>query len=169
MPKSGGLKITDKDKGWSELANKVLKLSTQGAYVQVGVLGAEAAANHNKAPGLTVAQIASVHEFGRVIHTKRGVINIPERSFLRATIDIFHDAIQKRATMLATGAMLGKFSVGQSLALLGTYAVGVIKQRIADGIAPPNSPLTIARKRSSKPLIDSGQLRGSITYRVEAS
>jgi hypothetical protein len=45
--------------------------------------------------------------------------------------------------------------------------VGVIKQRIANGIAPPNSPYTIARKGSSKPLIDTGQLRNSITYQVE--
>jgi hypothetical protein len=164
-----GVSVRDIDKGWGDLKDHVLKLSQTGAYVQVGVLGAEAAANHNAARGLTVAQIASVHEFGKVIQTKRGTITIPERSFLRATIDIYRAAIQKRATLLGTGVMLTKFTVQQAMDLLGEYAVGVIKQRIANGIEPANSPWTIARKRSSKPLIDTGQLRSSITYRTEAS
>jgi hypothetical protein len=166
---AAGVKVREVDKGWGNLKDQVLKLSQTGAYVQVGVLGAEAAANHNAAPGMTIAAIASVHEFGRTIQTKRGTITIPERSFLRATIDIYQAPIQKRATMMGTGVMLLKFSAQQAMELLGQYAVGVIKQRIADGILPPNRPRTIARKRSSKPLIDTGQLRSSITYRVETA
>lgn len=161
------LTLTDKDKGWAELQNQVLKLSQTGAYTLVGVQGGEAAANHNRAGGLTVAQIATVHEFGKVIETKRGTIVIPERSFIRAAIDEYEAAIQKRATLLGSGVMLLKFTARQALELLGEYAVGVIKQRIANGIEPANRPSTIARKRSSKPLIDSGQLRNAITHKPE--
>lgn len=165
MPRSS-FKLTDKDMGWNELQNQVLKLSQTGAYVLVGVQGTEAAANHQGAP-LTIGQIATVHEFGKKIVTKRGVIQIPERSFIRAAIDEYHAAIHKRATLLGTGVMLVKFTAAQALELLGQYAVGVMKQRIADGILPPNAPSTIARKKSSKPLVDKGQLRNAITYKAE--
>jgi hypothetical protein len=56
--------------------------------VKVGVQGPQAAANHQDSR-LTVAQIATVHEFGKTIHQPKmnRTIVIPERSFLRATID----------------------------------------------------------------------------------
>jgi len=161
------IKIKDTDKGWLELQHRVLKLSQRGSYVLVGVQGQEAAANHNNAK-MTIAQLASVHEFGKVIHHRDGRVTvIPERSFIRAGIDQFKEAIQRRATMVGTGVMLLKFDVDTALELLGQYAVGVLKQRIADGLLPPNRPSTVARKRSSKPLIDKGQLRNAITYKAE--
>jgi hypothetical protein len=52
--------------------------------------------------------------------------------------------------------------------LIGMRVVGDIQDRISDGIPPPNSPITIARKGSSKPLIDSGQLRQSISFEVRS-
>jgi hypothetical protein len=162
-----GLKVSDTDKGWKDLHEQVIKLSGTSAYVQVGVQGAPAAANHNDKPGLTIGQIANVHEFGKTIQTKRATIVIPQRSFIRATIDKYEAAIQKRATMLGTGVLLVKFTTEQALELLGMYAVGLMQQTIANRIAPPNRPRTIARKGSSVPLIDSGQLRGSITHKIE--
>jgi hypothetical protein len=137
--------------------------------VKVGVQGLEAAANQQNTT-LTVSQIATIHEFGKVIHQPRmrRTIVIPERSFLRATIDQYQAAIARRDVLLAQGFLLGKFQLRQAMELLGTYVVGLIKQRIADGILPRNADSTIARKRSSKPLIDTGQLRNSITYKVEA-
>lgn len=165
---SPALKLKDTDRGWHDLQAQVIKLSQHGHYTLVGVQGAEGAANH-QGGGLTVAQIATVHEFGRTIATARGTIVIPARSFLRAGVDEYKQAIQKRATLLGTGVMLLQFTAFQALSLLGEYTVGVIKQRIADGILPPNAPSTIRRKRSSKPLIDTGQLRNAITYTVERS
>jgi hypothetical protein len=48
--------------------------------------------------------------------------------------------------------------------------VGQAQANISAGGSPafaPNKPATIARKRSSKPLINKGQLRSSIAHRVE--
>lgn len=163
-----GLKLTEKDLGWGKLKDQVLKLSQGGAFCVVGVQGREASSAHVKSQ-LTVGTIANVHEFGKVIHHKSGrVTRIPARSFIRAAIDEYEDALQKRATLLGTGVVLLKFTAHQALELLGMYTVGVMQQRIANRIAPPNRPRTIAAKGSSVPLIDSGQLRGSITYKVEA-
>lgn len=156
------------DKGWEAIKARVESLRDTGAVVKVGVQGQQAAANY-QGTGLTISQIATIHEFGKVIQQPkmRRTIVIPERSFLRATIDQYQSAIGKRDALLAKGFLLGKFSLREAMELLGTYVVGLIKQRIANGILPPNRPSTIARKRSSKPLIDTGQLRNSITYKVE--
>ncbi len=61
--------------------------------------------------------------------------------------------------------------VKQAAARVGNYGASQVKKGIVSG-APggqkfvPNSSMTIARKGSSKPLIDKGDLVGSITYQV---
>lgn len=156
------------DHGWEDIKARMDALRGVGAVVSVGVQGAEAAANHQHTH-LTVAQIATIHEFGKEIHQPkmRRTIVIPERSFLRKTVDLYREAIARRQVLLTQGYVLGKLELKSSLELLGQYVVGLVKQRIANGIAPPNRPYTIAKKGSSKPLIDTGQLRNSITYKVE--
>jgi hypothetical protein len=162
------LKVTDKDAGWDALKERVLKLSTGGAFTLVGVQGQQAAAAHHKAARMTVADLAVVHEFGAVIRTRHGSeIVIPQRSFIRATIDEYAPKLQRTASALGQGVLMGKFMTRQALELLGQQGTGLIKQRIADRIAPRNADSTIARKKSSTPLVDTGQLRGSITHRVE--
>jgi len=164
------LKVTNKDAGWDALKDRVLKLSTPGAFTLVGVQGQQAASAHREAAPMTVVDLAVVHEFGAVIRTSRGKeIVIPQRSFIRATIDEHAPKLQRTASALGQGVLIGKFQTGQALELLGQQGVGLIKQRIADGIPPRNADSTIARKGSSTPLVDSGQLRGSITHRVEGS
>lgn len=166
MPSTVTVKVIDR--GWEDIKRRVERLHGGAAVVKVGVQGAQGAANHQDGR-LTVAQIAQVHEFGKVIHhPKLGRTTvIPERSFLRATIDQYAAALARRNVLLVQGYMLGKFELHSALELLGQYVVGLIKQRIALGIPPPNRPSTIARKGSSKPLIDTGQLRNSITHKVE--
>ena len=156
------------DQGWEAIKKRIDALHGGGAVVKIGVQGHQAAANH-QGKHLTVAQIATIHEFGKVIRQPRmrRTIVIPERSFLRATVDLYREAIQRRNVLLTQGFVLGKFALRAALDLLGMYVVGLVKQRIANGIAPPNSPWTIAQKGSSKPLIDTGQLRNSITHQVE--
>lgn len=64
-----------------------------------------------------------------------------------------------------------KAGIEQAAARVGNYGASEVKKGIISG-APggqkfvPNSPMTIARKGSSKPLIDKGDLIGSITYQV---
>lgn len=156
------------DHGWEDIRHRILSLGINGATVKVGVQGTEAAANHQHSH-MTVAQIAQVHEFGKVIHQPkmRRTIVIPERSFLRRTVEIFEDAILRRESLLALGYIHGKFALRTGLELFGMYVVGLVQQRIADGIPPENAPSTKARKKSSKPLIDTGQLRQSITHKAE--
>lgn len=50
----------------------------------------------------------------------------------------------------------------------GSYLVSASQRRIGQGGFAPNSPLTSAVKGSSKPLLDRGLLRNSLTHRVES-
>ena len=52
-------------------------------------------------------------------------------------------------------------------AKVGNYGVTAVKKGIAEGKNfAPNHPYTVAKKGSSKPLIDKGDLLGSVNYEV---
>ena len=88
------------------------------------------------------------------------------RAFIGAWFDENEAANKAFARDLALKRLGGKLDFRRSLDLMGVRAQGGIQKRIAAGIAPPLDPATIKRKGSSKPLIDTGQLRSSITYRI---
>ena len=103
-------------------------------------------------PNLTVSQVASWNEFG--------TNKIPARSFIRGTYTKRHkDIIDHVAKFLYRDPE-------NLLEHVGLYVVSLIQEEIRKGIEPGNSKYTIARKGSSKPLIDTGQLINSITYKV---
>lgn len=104
---------------------------------------------------VTIGEIAARHEFG---------IGVPERSFLRG---YFHE---NSATVAEATLRLfrSRGANAATLEVLGAWIVGQIQTRISNRIPPPNAPETIARKGSDVPLIDTGQLRSSVTHKVEA-
>lgn len=107
---------------------------------------------------LTVAQVASWNEFGT--KDDKGNVRIPARSFIRGTYTKRHkDIVDHIAKFLYRDP-------DNLLEHVGLYVVSLIQEEIRKGIAPENSKYTIARKGSSKPLIDTGQLINSITYKV---
>ncbi len=118
-------------------------------------------------PGsITYAEIATVHEFGSADGA------IPERSFLRSAFDenrekiskalerellkIVDDAVREGSTRL----------VYRALGRVGARVTGMVQAKIRNGPFVPNAPMTIARKKSDKPLIDTGRLRQSIDFEV---
>lgn len=67
----------------------------------------------------------------------------------------------------AKSVLDGTASVDGVLTKLGIMGQGDVQAEITALTSPPNSPVTIALKGSSKPLIDTGEMRGSVTYKVE--
>ena len=64
--------------------------------------------------------------------------------------------------------ILGKQTPAAAYERIGQVVVGLVKKRIAEGIEPGNAPSTLEKKApKTKPLIDSGQLRSSITHEVK--
>lgn len=149
------IKISDTDRG----AKRLAKLLADGA-LSVGVLGGDAGKDHDGGEGLTVGEIAEIHEFG--------LGSAPRRSFLAGWVDEKKDEIVNVIVRGSRALAARKVrSMPALLEQIGGWAVGSIQERISNGIEPPNAPETIKRKGSSVPLIAKGQLRASISYRVD--
>lgn len=98
--------------------------------------------------------------------TRAHRITIPERSFLRSAFDKgqrkYTRLMQRQAGMVIDG----KQTPAKAIGLVGELALSDVVRGINRGIAPPNRPATIREKGSSKPLIDTGQLKMSIKVKV---
>lgn len=149
-------KVTDRDKGYRRLLKRLDK-ARRGAAVTVGIHGPEGGAGHSG--GLTVAEVATFHEFGTG--------SIPARSFVRGWADEKETENEEVIRAVAEGIVKGTFTTQQGLERIGTRFVASIQARIAGGIGPALAPSTVVAKGSSVPLIDTGQLRSSITFKVE--
>lgn len=155
------LQVKDIDRGWDSMMRKVLG----GHPVVVTGLPAKVASDpkqtrSGKASPLTLVQVAARHELGLDLP------RVPQRSFIRDTFDENKNRYMSLAAKDAVRAMLGEIRDSDLLERVGLRMKADIQRRIARGIPPPNAPRTIARKGSSKPLIDTGQLRRSITFEV---
>jgi phage gpG-like protein len=148
--------VTVRDLGWERIKRDLG--SAVARAVRVGVQGPEGAAVHDDSDGLTNAQLAAIHEFGTA--------TVPERSFIRATIEAHGREYERILGAEAAKIIAGRSTVERSLTLLGMRVEGDMKATIEAGIPPPLAPVTVAAKGSSQPLIDSGQLRNSITSKV---
>lgn len=129
------------------------RLNPQGKQLLVGV-PADAGEEYN---GLPIATNAALHEFG---------IGVPERSFIRAPIAANVEKYKRAMEWFVNQMGAGKLDSNQALSQMGHMVVGDIQTAIERGISPANSIATIKRKGSSTPLIDTGRLRQSITFRI---
>lgn len=144
-------------------------------YVRVGVLGDSTGRNKvittksgNRKPGKEVsnqtnAEIGFQHEFG--VKSKK----IPKRSFLREPLRFrLQDEVRRSESSFQKNINL--LDIKSIYKTLGTIAERIIQKAFRTrgfGRWKENSPSTIARKGSDSPLIDSGQLRKSITSEVK--
>lgn len=136
------------DKGWRKLRKSMLG---KQAYVKIGVL--------SKA-GSEVVAIAVAHEYG----TKQ----VPQRSFIRSAFDLHRNRYVHELRQLVKQIYGGKRSIDEVLGIMGLRIQTDIKAGITQGkgIPPPNARATIRRKGSSRPLIDTGRMLGSIIWQV---
>ena len=106
------------------------------------------------------ATIAAVHEMGAPSR------NIPARPFLIPTVQNNAD---KYTNLMAQGfrnALQDKEKAAEVYEKIGLVASSDVKDYIVSGQFVPLKQSTIDRKGSSKPLIDTGELRNSISYKV---
>lgn len=137
-----------------KLEGKIAEL--KGLSVVVGVT----AKSNARSDELTNADLAMIHEFGSPTH------NIPERSFLRKPLINNAEAVANLAKNAIGKFIAGEMSLETALGYVGEEAKSISKEAVTNGISPALKPATIKRKKSSKPLIDTGQLLNSITYEV---
>lgn len=139
---------------------EVMKRAEQLNHMQVvtGILSDEN--SRDESTGITNAELGTIHEYG--VPEK----NIPERSFMRSTASEEANNLGRLAKIQIAECLKGDKSAHDTFATIGEYLQGKIVDKITDGDFEPNTEATMKRKKSSKPLIDTGQLRGAITYEV---
>jgi hypothetical protein len=138
----------------------ILQAGAGPTVTYVGVLGKKAEEVHEgEETSLTVGEVAAFHEFG---------LGVPERSFLRAWFDQERPAILEALRAAHKQVLLGKLTPERAGNILGMRFAGQIQTFIADRrVQPPLKEITIKRKGSSVPLINTGQLRSAITWLVQ--
>lgn len=153
-------KVSIEDDG--TLDRLVTNTKNIGGSVEVGWLGTQ---NHIGRGGaknsITMADLAAIHYHGAPSK------NIPQRDVITPTIEQneskYLGFIDRSIPSLIDGSMELK-TMWQYLGMEGQ--ADLQKQMITAKLAPL-SPRTIRRKGSSRPLIDSGQLRQGVTYIVD--
>ena len=106
----------------------------------------------------TLVEVAAVNEFG----TDR----IPSRPFIRGTYLDHTDEVENFIKRSVATGIRRKEEPNAIMSRIGVYAKGLMQKEIVEGAWAPNAPLTIKRKHSDKPLIDTGRMRQSIVYVV---
>jgi len=163
-------KILDIDLGWNQIKDDLKSLDN--SYTKVGVHQGQI---HKSEDGelSDMVIIAAANELG----TKPRVVGgssrsggqilaggIPSRPFMRNAFDGNKESIKMAQSKLYNDVITGVRPVRNALSTLGEFLTAKVKLSIKQLKVPPNAPSTIAKKKSSNPLIDQGQLIQSITH-----
>lgn len=144
--------ISTGGKGLDDYFKKIKGISNNA--ISIGIH--KSAGSHDNSD-LTVAQVAAYNEFGA-----RGV---PERSFMRSTMRenrIEYTLIISRIIKRISSGSGGNYK--NAMGKVGMRIQNDIQRKIVDIKTPPNAQSTIDRKKSSNPLIDTGQMVNSVRW-----
>tara|TARA_R110000744_G_scaffold20470_1_gene53739 strand:- start:10382 stop:10834 length:453 start_codon:yes stop_codon:yes gene_type:complete len=104
--------------------------------------------------GTSVIMVGTIHEFGSDVR------NIPQRSFLRSTVQEKRRKYKVMFKKLAKKIIDGTITSKQALQMIGLQVESDVKDKITD-IKEPE-----LKSREGNPLVDTGHLRQSITHEV---
>lgn len=94
-------------------------------------------------------------------------ISIPERSFIRGGYDENKAKMERIIESLIERVVLMQITVNQFQDQIGQYCVGLIQEYLTNLRDPENHPYTVEHKGGkTNPLINTGELRQKITYKV---
>lgn len=162
MAKNGETKERFDDKRYRRVIKDLREVERSTVDVGFFKTIARSGAELVDSDALDIAEIAAVNEFGS---TKA---NIPERSFMRTTVDEKRIKYKKVLSDLMGDILIGVKTVNNALDLFGIRVVGDIKRKITSIRVPPNAPSTIAQKPGgNNPLIDTGRMRNAVTHKVK--
>ncbi len=116
--------------------------------------------------GKNILAVAKSNGELEVMFILKESVNIPERSFMRSTFDEKNREWTRFANTMIPRVLAGELSIDVLFDRLGQRMVSDVQAKIRDISSPPNAPITRENKGSSNPLIDSGRMRQSITYKV---
>lgn len=96
-----------------------------------------------------------------------GSANVPARPFMSSALDSNRLTIFARWAELLGQVVDGTVPEARALQLLADEIKTMIQASITNGQWAPNDPDTIEDKKSSKPLVDSGEMLNGVEVRIE--
>ena len=189
------ISVIDADKARDAIERALQEFMT-GEFVTVGI---HEDAGQHESDDITNAQLGAIHEFGADIEHPGGTsygfaskaaqdrnevrflkagkgtvelgvtgpytITIPARPWLNPGVQLGN---AEYLSIIQKAVEKGK-SLDTALNQVGLVAVGNVQKYMTELRTPPNAASTIKKKKSSNPLIDSGALRQSVTYKITPS
>lgn len=142
--------VVDRDFGLKAFVRELQRAKT--VEVVVGLLEGP------KNDGVSIAEYGAYNEYG----TGR----IPSRPFMRESFDENVGRINSDIAKEYDNVMTGQKSVYAALSTVGMKHQDRVKKKIGSNMKPANAPSTIAKKKSSHTLIDTGAMLNSVNYIV---
>lgn len=136
--------------------NKFKQMLKELAEKQVRVGFQKGAAKEDE--GTDICDIAMWNELGTE--------NMPSRPFLRKSVDENEEKITEFLQDSVKKVLMGN-SAEQVLKEIGIFQKDLIQEKIIEGDFVPNANSTIKKKKSTKPLIDTGRMRQSVNYVIK--
>lgn len=146
------IRITDTDPGFHALLSSLSTL--RRSKIEVGVLPS---AGRNS-EGVDLVDVAVWNEFG--------TRHVPARPFMRIAADRNESIWNCYAEQCIDAALQNGADINHTFSVLGEQIKRDVQLVFGSGEITPNKPATIRRKGSSVPLINHGDLRRSIDYKV---
>lgn len=150
--------ITASVQGGSALHRHLLEIERrlgQGAHVGVGFFASEKYPEKEGDTSLPVAQVAFWNQYGTLIS--------PARPFITTMLE---KRSPRWGVGLGNALRKADYDATVALAAMGEVMQGQMRKEIQEWTDPPNADSTIAKKKSSKPLIDTGQMYRAVDFQV---
>lgn len=148
-----------RDNGLLDRIRSVARKTT--SKIEVGYFGNEMhrqSITSRSSSRITISQLATIHELG---------LGVPKRAFVGPSLKQNRGKYIKYIGRQITPIIRRRQTLNNAWQTLGMIAVADVQEYMVTARFTPLAPITIKRKGSSKPLIDTGQTRQSITYRVK--
>lgn len=148
----------------AQIMQSIRSLTRDRVLVGIPSTTAERKPDEDEGAPLNNAEIGYIHEFGAP------EANIPARPFLVPGVRNAEAAIAHQLRAGALAALDGNLEGTEArMAAAGQAAVNGVVEKITTGPFAPLAPYTLERRKAKgrtgeKPLLDTGQLRRSITY-----
>lgn len=149
-----GAVVEERDLGWNNIKKQMKKLSN--SYVDIGLFGNDGGPDTNLAARVAVLELSS-----RLWNPRT------KRPFMRRTIDDNKKEIGEFVDRGLDKVVEKRSNAKKLLHDIGVEVTGLTKQKITEGPFAPLKPATIRRKGSSRPLIDTGDMKNSVKFKVK--
>ncbi len=144
--------VRDIDRGWKRFVQEMEKARTM--EIAVGIFE-----NSRNGEGESIAEYATYNEFG--------TSKIPARPFMAISVDSNKQDIRRDIDTGMGRITDGSSTVHKELNRIGAKQASRVQATITGpNIPPPLSPVTVARKGSTKTLVDTGAMTNAVTWEL---